>query len=213
VFAKDWRLELRSRFALNTILMFGVTTLTLVSFSLGQIGLPAKLQAALLWIILFFSSTAALAQVFVREEETGTGLALRLKAEPTAVYLGKFGFNLLLLMLLTVIIAPLYFVFTDASPSRVAPLAIVLFLGVLCLCSASTLVAAIIARAAMRGALFAVLSFPILILPLIMLVEATAKLLTGGPTGGIGAPVQGLVAYIVVMVTASLMLFKFVWRE
>jgi len=213
VFAKDWRQEIRSRFALNTILMFGVTTLTIVSFSLGKAGLPAKFQAALFWIIMFFSSTAALAQVFVREEEAGTSLALKLHTDPTAVYLGKFAFNLILLILLAVIITPLYFVFTDATTTRIPAFLSVLALGIICMGAASTLVAAIIAKAAMRGALFAVLSFPILILPLILLVEATTKVMSEVSVGGIAAPVQGLFAYAVIMITASLMLFKFVWQE
>ena len=47
VFAKDLRLELRTKYALNTIMMFGVTTLAVVSFSLGQSGLPERLLAAI----------------------------------------------------------------------------------------------------------------------------------------------------------------------
>jgi len=213
VLAKDWRLELRSRYALNTILMFGVTTLAIVSFSLGQSGLSPKVLAAVFWIIMFFSAMSALAQVFVREEEAGTALALKLSADPTAVYLGKLLFNLVLLTVLSAIVTPLFFIFTDAPADRVGPTVLVLALGVVCLCAASTLVAAVISKSAMKGALFAVLSFPILILPLIMLVQATAGVWGDTTVGSIAAPLQGLFAYAVVMITASLMLFKFVWRE
>ncbi len=213
VFAKDIRLELRTKYAFNTILMFGVTTLTIVSFSLGQSGLPTKLLAALFWIIIFFSAMAALAQVFIREEETGTALALKLTADPDAVYLGKLFFNLALLSLLTVIITPLFFIFTDAPTGNIGLFVLVLVLGVIGLCGATTLVAAIISKAAVKGTLFAVLSFPILILPLIMLVAATDKALAGEALAAVSAPIQGLIAYAVVMITASLMLFRFVWRE
>ena len=68
VYAKDLRQELRTRYALNAILMFGITTLAVVSFSLGQSGLSAKLLAALFWVIMFFSAMSGLAQVFIREE-------------------------------------------------------------------------------------------------------------------------------------------------
>ncbi|MEW5796529.1 MAG: heme exporter protein CcmB [Candidatus Zixiibacteriota bacterium] len=213
VFAKDLRLEWRTKYAMNTILMFGVTTLAVVSFSLGQSGLPAKLLAALFWIVVFFSAMAALAQVFVREEEAGTALILRLSAEPNAVYLGKLFFNLGLLSLMAGIITPLFFIFTDAPTENILPFLLVVFLGVLALCAATTLVAAIISKAAVKGALFAVLSFPILLLPLMLLVIASDTILMGGGVGRILAPLQGLIAYIVVMVTASLMLFRFVWKE
>lgn len=213
VFAKDVRLELRTKYAFNTILMFGVTTLAIVSFSLGQGGLPSKLLAALFWIIIFFSAMAALAQVFIREEESGTALALKLTADPDAVYLGKLFFNLALLSLLTAIVTPLFFILTDAPTGNLGLFILVLVLGVVGLCGATTLVAAIISKAAVKGTLFAVLSFPILILPLTMLVSATDKALAGKALAEAGAPIQGLIAYGVVMITASLMLFKFVWRE
>jgi len=213
VFAKDLRLELRTKYALNTIMMFGVTTLAVVSFSLGQAGLPAKLLAALYWIVIFFSAMAALAQVFTREEEAGTALALRLSAEPNAVYLGKLFFNLALLSTLTGIVTPLFFIFTDAPTDNILSFCFVAVLGILALCAATTLVAAIISKAAVKGALFAVLSFPILLLPLMLLVMASDSALAAEQGGSIQAPVQGLVAYTVVMVTASVLLFRFVWKE
>lgn len=213
VFAKDLRIELRTKYALNTIMMFGITTLAVVSFALGQSGLPEKLLAALFWIVMFFSTMAALAQVFVREEEAGTGLALRLTAEPNSVYLGKLFFNLVLLTSLAAIITPLFFVLTDAPTGNIPAFLVVLTLGILALCAASTLVAAIISKASVKGALFAVLSFPILMLPLMMLVAATDSVLMGLGFSEILAPLQGLLAYTVIMITASLMLFKFVWNE
>jgi heme exporter protein B len=213
VFAKDLRLELRTKYAINTIMMFGVTTLAVVSFSLGQSGLPARLLAALYWIVVFFSAMAALAQVFIREEEAGTALTLRLSAEPNAVYLGKLFFNLALLSTLTGIVTPLFFIFTDAPTDNVLLFCFVVLLGVLALCAATTLVAAIISKAAVKGALFAVLSFPILLLPLMLLVIASDSVLLADKGSGIAAPVQGLIAYTVVMVTASILLFKFVWKE
>ncbi|MBD3258869.1 heme ABC transporter permease CcmB [candidate division GN15 bacterium] len=213
VFSKDLRLETRSRYALNTILMFGITTLAVVSFSLGQSGLPGQLLAALYWIIIFFSAMAALSQVFIREEEAQTAMTLKLKADPTAVYLGKLFFNLVLLTFLAVIVTPLFFVLTDASTGNIAGFVLIAAIGVIDLCGATTLVAAIISKAAIKGALFAVLSFPLLILPLMMLVTASTRLLNGESLAAAAMALQGLIAYAVVMITASLMLFKFVWQE
>lgn len=213
VFSKDLRLETRSRYALNTILMFGVTTLAVVSFSLGQSGLPSQLLAALYWIIMFFSAMAALSQVFVREEEARTAMTLRLKADPTAVYLGKLAFNMVILAMLAIIITPLFFILTDASTGNLPGFLVVAVVGLIGLCGATTLVAAIISKAAIKGALFAVLSFPLLILPLMMLVSASDKLLSGNSLSAAATSLQGLVAYAVVMITASLLLFRFVWQE
>jgi heme exporter protein B len=213
VYAKDLRLELRSRYALNAILMFGVTTLVVVSFSLGQAGLPSKLLAALFWIIMFFSAMSGLAHVFIREEESGTALVLKLRAEPDAIYWGKLIFNFTLLAIMTVIIAPLFFIFTDAPTGNIGAFVVVLMLGVIGLCGATTIIAAIIAKVAVKGALFAVLSFPVLVVLLLLLVGASTKVFDGRPLADIMTEIQGLVAYCVVMITASVLLFKFVWLE
>lgn len=213
VFAKDWRLELRTRYSINAILMFGVTTLALVSFSLGQSGLPPKLLAALFWIVMFFSAMSGLAQVFIREEESGTALALKLSSDPDPIFIGKLLFNFILLVMLTVIITPAFFIFTDAPNDNVLAFIPVLTLGIIGLCSSTTLVAAIIAKAAVKGALFAVLSFPILMPLLLVLVNATDRIFSGGSIADVSNDLQFLFAYAVIMVTLSIMLFKFVWQE
>jgi heme exporter protein B len=213
VYAKDIQQELRSRYAFSTILLFSITTLALVSYSMGQSGLPPKMLSALFWIIMFFSSIAGLAQTFIREEESGTALALRLAADPTAVYLGKLFFNLTLLLVMTAVITPGFFIFMDAPTDHLGAYVIIVLLGVTALCSASTLVAAIIAKAAMKGSLFAVVALPIVIVPMMVLVMAGATVLDGGGIGDVSAEIQALFAYIVVMTTASLLLFRFVWLE
>lgn len=213
VFAKDVRLEMRSRYALNAILMFGITTLAVVSFSLGQSNLPPNLLAALFWIVMFFSAISGLSQVFVREEEAGTALALKLAGPADPVFIGKLLFNFGLLAVMTAIITPLFFIFTDAPTDGIMSFLPVLALGVIGLCGATTLVAAIIAKAAVKGALFAVLSFPVLVPLLLTVVKATQKVFDGFGAGEILTELQFLTAFAVIMIVGSLMLFKFVWQE
>ena len=213
VYVKDLRLELRSRYGLNAIFMFGISSLAVISFSVGQAALSTKVLSALYWIVVFFSAMSAMAQVFVREEESNTAMTLRLTTDPNAVYLGKLFFNLTLLVVLVSVITPLFFIFTDAPAEGIVNFLLVMILGVLDLCAATTLIAAIIARASVKGALFAVLSFPILLPVLIVLVSATDKVWAGSSLGEVSKLLQFLLAYVVIMVTASLMLFKFVWED
>jgi heme exporter protein B len=215
VLRKDILSEYRTRYAVNAILLFGVTTLTVVSFSVGQLGLPADVYAALFWIIIFFSAMSGLAQAFVKEEESRTAIVLRLTADPTAVYVGKLAFNFLLLMLLEVVIAPLFFILTDAPMASTGLFLAILIIGSVGLAGASTLIAAIISKASIKGALFAVLSFPILLPLLIGAIGGTRKALGGAenPFTAAASELQLLVSYAVVMITASLLLFEFVWEE
>jgi heme exporter protein B len=213
VYAKDLRQEFRTRYAINAIFMFGITTLVVVSFSLGQAGLPPKLLASMYWIIMFFSAMSGLAHVFVREEETGTALVLKLRAEPDAVYWGKLFFNFTLLALLAIIVTPFYFMFMDAPTDNMLPFIVILFFGVIGLCGTTTIIAAIISKAAAKGALFAVISFPVLVVLLFMLVAATGKVFDGKTLSDVMMELQGLFAFCVIMITASVLLFRFVWLE
>ncbi|MFQ6008148.1 MAG: heme exporter protein CcmB [Candidatus Zixiibacteriota bacterium] len=213
VFSKDARLELRTRYALNAILMFAITTLAVVSFSVGQSGLSPKLLAALFWIILFFSAMSGLAQTFIREEEAATAVTLRLLADPDSVYIGKLLFNFILLSVMAGIITPVFFLFTDAVTHGIPLFIVILATGVIGLSAATTLVAAIIAKASVKGALFAVLSFPILMPLLLVLISATEKVMEDATLGDISTEIQFIAAYGVVMITGSILLFKFVWQE
>ena len=211
VMGKDIRLELRSRHALNAVFLFSVTSLVVVSFSLGQAGLEPKLASALFWIVMFFAAMSALSRVFVLEEETGTALPLRLFASPESVYLGKLCFNLMLLLLLTVVLTPLFLVFTQVTLSSPVLFTTVLVLGVLGLCGGTTLVAAMISGTSSRNALFAVLSFPVLMPLLLVLVRATERVFAGEAFSAATTELQFLFAYAVVMIVGSVMLFRSVW--
>ena len=78
-----------------------------------------------------------------------------------------------MLALLQIVIALLFFVLTDAVLADPVLFIIVLALGAVGLAGATTLIAAIISKASVKGALFAVLSFPILLPLLIGLIGAT----------------------------------------
>ena len=59
VFEKDLRLELRSRYAVNLLLMFVLAALLLVLFAVGQEPVSARVQSALLWVVILFSAAVA----------------------------------------------------------------------------------------------------------------------------------------------------------
>ena len=123
IFAKDARSEYRSRAAVNAILLFALTTLAVISFSVSTQGLApgikARILSALLWIILFFASMSGLPRVFVKEEDTRTAMALRLSARPSVVFVGKLLFNVVLLLAVGLAVVPLYVILM--SPVIAAP--------------------------------------------------------------------------------------------
>lgn len=213
LFNKDMRLEFRSRYAINAILMFAITTLTAISFSMGPIRLQAVVTAPLLWIVLFFSSVTGLSHIFIREEEQQTSDTLRLVTPPTVVFLGKWFFNLVLLFALELIIVPLYLVLMNVQIETVSIFLAVTLVGSIALASVATIIAAIIAQASTRGALFAVLVFPIALPVIISAIHGTRLSLEGAVFFDCLSDLQVLFSFSVVIVTVSLLVFEHVWRR
>jgi len=77
----------------------------------------------------------------------------------------------------------------------------------------ATIIAAIISKASAKGALFTVLSFPILLPVLITGISATRTICFKSNLSAVSGELQALFAYAVVLITASIMLFEFVWNE
>lgn len=210
---KDIRSEFRSRYAVNAVVMFALVTLTVISFALGLIRLTSEILAALFWIVVFFASMSGLAQTFIREEESGTAMILKLSADGTSVFFGKAIFNLALLFLLSVLIVPLFIILLKANIVSWPIFFGALVPGLIGLSGATTIIAAIVSQASVKGTLFAVISFPVLMPLLVGVIEITKFALTGGTWDDIYAPLRLVVAYDVVMITLSVMLFDFVWKE
>lgn len=216
IWIRDLRSEFRTRYAINAILMFAVTTLIAVSFSIGSYRISDMekpfLYAVLMWIILIFSALSGLSRSFVKEEEAGTMDVLRLSAHPQAVFLGKLFFNLTLLAAIEAIIVPSFVLimgYTIASPMFFCAVTITAGLG---LAAGTTIVAAMIAQASARGALFSALAFPLLLPLMITAIKGCERAAVGTDTAG-WPEVKIAAAYLVVMVTVSLFLFPLIWEE
>lgn len=213
IFQKDIQQEFKTRYAVNAIVLFSVVTLTAVSFSIGTFTAGPEILSALLWIILFFSSMSGLAHIFIREEETHTADTLKLVSEPASIFIGKFFFNIILLFLLEFVTVPLFFAVMNFYVENVWVFLSILILGSIGLAGGATMIAAIISKASAKGALFAVLSFPILLPVLVMGISATRIAVEAPDFASVSGDLQALFAYGVVVITASLMLFDFVWNE
>jgi heme exporter protein B len=214
VFRKDLRLELRSRYALSTLLLFVLATTLVVLFGIGSAPLSEEVEATLLWVVVLFAAALGLGRAFVYEEEQGTVLLLRLHTRPSMVYAGKLLFNVLLIGVLTLVAAAAFWLMLGLRVGAPGLLVAVLVLGALGLAGATTLLAALIARTGEGGgALLTVLLFPLLAPLLISVVSASQKALLGVAFGAAREELFTLVGFAGVTVAASVLLFDYVWEE
>jgi len=213
VLGKDARCELRSKQAISAVLLFAVTSTIAVSFTLGSIGSERAIASVLLWVVLYFSAMAGLGRSFAHEEETYTAGLLRLTVPAEGVYVGKLAFNFLTLVAVEVVTVPLFVLLTDLRIGRVGVFVAVLLLGSLALSAGATTAAAMVSRAASKGALFAGVSFPLLAPALGIAIAGTSAALGPPPHASAGTDVRLLAYYCGVVITASLLLFRYIWEE
>ncbi len=211
---KDLHSEFRTRYALNSLVMFVVTTLAITLFAFASEPVSREVLSGIFWIVVFFGSMSGLSRTFVSEEERGTALTLQLTAPAGAVFAGKLIFNILLSLFLTLLVTVLFSFFVDQFIVRSWGIFIVLLLlGSIGLASASTLVAAIIAKTNSRGTLFSVLSFPVLLPLFLAVISGTKIALEGAEFGAAAGEMQMLVSYCGAFIAGSTFLFEYIWNE
>jgi heme exporter protein B len=214
IFRKDWQSELRTRYAVSALLMFVVTTIAIILFSLGSEGAPADVLSGMLWVVIFFAAMSGLSRTFVMEEERGTSMTLQLLAPPSAVYCGKLLFNLVLIAGVNLLTVVLYSLFINGFVIKTASIfAVTIILGSFGFAAAATIIAAIIARASTKGTLYPVLSFPILLPLLLTVINATRLAAEGAFFEEAYGEFQILISYIVVVIATSFIVFDFVWKD
>jgi len=209
---KEMLLEWRSKYALNGVLLYVVSTVFVCFLSL--VTMPEKpTWNALFWIIMLFASINAVAKSFLQESK-GRHLYIYTLVSPAALILAKTIYNSLLMMVLTVTALLFYcLVFEFPAGADLGMYLIATVLGSLSFASIFTMVSAIASKAGNGGMLMAILSFPIIIPVLIVLIKL-AKNAVDGLDRSVSLDEIGLLLVINVLVMAvSLLLFPYLWRD
>jgi len=193
--------------------MFVIITISIIKFSIGDDKVDDSILSGLFWIVIFFSAISGLARVFIKEEETGTSMALKLAAGPTEIFLGKLLFNFVLTFSLNIVIFFLFYLITGIKINNFGAFFLSVILGNFGIVAASTIIAAIIAKANSKGTLYPVLAFPVLLPLLLTLIDSTKLASEGAPLTELIGDFQILISYSVVITVISIFLFKFVWED
>jgi heme exporter protein B len=214
LFLKDFSSEIRTRYAINSLVMFIIVAISVILFSVGDERVSPELTGGLLWVVIFFSAMSGLSRAFVSEEERGTSLTLQLIASPSTVFTGKLLFNIILVFLMNIVITLLYSaLFKEFVLQNFVLFLLTFILGNIGLAVSSTIIAAIIAKAGAKGTLYPVLSFPIL-LPLILTsVRLTLFAIDGTTIEESIFELAIIACYDALMISASYMLFDFIWKD
>lgn len=203
---KDAIAELRGRHATVSTLFFAAVVLLLFGFALGPDA--ARLAAAapgLLWLALVFAGILAVNRLHLLETDDDAFEQLALYPIPRrAIYAGKAlaGFAAMLLLGVVVLGAVGVLFAVDIGFAWV-PLLATVVLGAIGIAAVGTFYAGLTVRLRAREVMLPLLMLPVLAPLLLGAVKATAAALAGDPFGELGAWLQLLVAFDVIMVVAG----------
>ena len=213
---KDALAELRGRHATVSTLFFAAVVLLLFGFALGPDS--ARLASAapgLLWLAVVFAGVLAVNRLHLLETDDGALEQLALyPVARRAIYAGKAlaGFAAMLLLGLLVLGAVgVLFAVDIVSPWL--PLLATVVLGALGVAAVGTFYAGVTVRLRAREVMLPLLMLPVLAPLLLGAVKATSAALAGDPFGELGAWLQLLVAFDVIMVVAGAATYGFLLED
>lgn len=177
---KDVVGDLRRHATLSAMLFFSIAVLVVFQAAFEPDRQEAiQLLPGLLWATVLFTSLMGLGRVFQAEEENGAFEGLLLASVPRGIlFLGKWGGNLLLTLLVQVMMLPVTLILFNVDAwAIIHQIFGVLVLGILGLTGLGVLLAAMTQAARSRETLLALLLLPLVVPLLIAGVQATAGIM------------------------------------
>lgn len=213
ILIKDLQTELRSRYAINTVLAFVGASLLLILLAMNAGQLSATAQSALVWIVILFAALSSLSRSFVMETDKRTFDLLRLHSRALDVFLGKLCFNYLFTLSVNCATFFAYIFLLGIPVADSGVFLLVLIFGTAGLSGVATMLGAIVSQADRKGAIFSVLSIPLLFPLILILVQLTkAAFIEDFPQDYLN-DFWALVGYTGTTITAGILLFDYIWEE
>lgn len=208
---KDILLEFRQKHTFYGILLYIASTIFVLYLSLDKT--DAAVWNGLFWVIQLFICVNAVAKSFLQESR-GRMLYFYSIASPVEFILAKLFYNLLLMVLMSLISLALFATFLDNPVSNMLLFTGIVVLGGMGISIVFTLMSAIAAKAQQNAALIAILGFPVILPQLMLLMRLSKTAFAEVFKEGALLQMTGLIAGLDVLVIGlALILFPYLWKE
>jgi heme exporter protein B len=218
LFKKEVKLEWRAKYAFNGVLLYVVSTVFIcyIAFNLnpgfaGSTGYPIVWNV-LFWIIMLFASVNAITKSFMQENKNRL-LYYYSIAGPQAIILSKTIYNALLMTLLSFLALLVYQLFFTNKIGDPLFYFVTVLLGSISFSTVFTMISAIASKAGNNGTLMAILSFPVVIPVILLLIRLSKNAMDGIDRSFSYENIGVLLAINVIVITTSLLLFPYLWRD
>ena len=211
---KDLAIELRTRDAVASMLVFGVLTLTVFNFAFElRTDTAALVAPGVLWGSIIFAGTLGIGRTYSHERERGSMEGLLLcPVDRSAIYVAKFLANVTFLVIAEIVLVPVFSSFFDVSALRPGIIAVIM-LGTIGFAAVGTVFGAMAVNTRASEVMLPILLLPILVPLIICAVKATGILIDGGTWSETWTWVNLLIAADVVYLVASFIVFEYVVED
>lgn len=208
---KDLLLELRQQHTFYGVLLYIASTIFVLFLSLDQP--EANVWNGLFWVIQLFVCINTVAKSFLQEGK-GRMLYFYSVASPVEFIISKLLYNVILMVLMSVISLALFFIFLNNPVNNSLRFTGIVILGGASISMVFTLMSAIAGKAQQNAALIAILGFPVILPQLLLLMRlsktAFAEIFKEGAVLQLAALIGGLDILVVVL---AIILFPYLWKE
>lgn len=208
---KDLLLETRQQHTLYGILLYIASTIFVIYLTLDEP--DASTWNAIFWITQLFICINAVAKSFLQEAK-GRMLYYYTITSPVAFILSKLTYNAVLMIAMSIINLLIYTAMLGNPTSSYISFCLIGILGGCGLGLIFTMLAAIASKAMQQASLMAILGFPLILPQLMMLVRLSKTAFGEIFRDGIPLQMIGLLlAFDVLMIILSVILFPFLWKD
>ncbi|MBA3675242.1 MAG: heme exporter protein CcmB [Chitinophagaceae bacterium] len=208
---KDLILELRQQHTFYGVLLYIASTIFVLYLSIDEP--TADIWNGLFWVIQLFVCINTVAKSFLQESK-GRMLYFYSVASPVEFIISKLLYNIILMILMSVISLVLFFIFLNNPVNNSFRFIGIVILGGAGISMVFTLMSAIAGKAQQNAALIAILGFPIILPQLLLLMRlsktAFAEVFKEGAVLQLSALIIGLDALVAVM---AVILFPYLWKD
>lgn len=213
---KDLQVEVRSRTALVSAVVFAALVLVIFNFARDPASVsPLTLAPSVLWVTFTFAAMLTFNRAFALERENAALDGLLVSPMPRgALFFGKYLANLGFVATVQAITLPLFVLFFNVDLGRALPgILLVTALATLGFVAVGTVFSALVVRTRFADLMLPVLLLPFLVPPIIAAVQVTTRLLAARPLSEQWGWLRFLGVYDLVFVTLSAIVFPAIFDE
>ncbi|HEY32073.1 MAG TPA: heme ABC transporter permease CcmB [Dehalococcoidia bacterium] len=211
IFWKDILLEIRTKEIITSVLVFALLVLVIFNFAFepetATMGLVAP---GILWVAFTFAGVLGLNRVFAIERGNSRLAGLLLcPVDHMVIYWGKLLGSFTFMLAIEIVVTPIFLALLNL-PLLLPRLILIIVLATLGFTSVGTLFSALAINIRARDIMLPILFLPIVVPVVIAAVEATVVVLQGDPWGDMLTWLQIMIAFDIIYLVVSTLVFQYV---